>query len=113
MKKFFLELPLPRKLMLIAVIPLVCLVFFGIAVFDKQSEDIRTIDGLAQKVAMATTIMKVADEIHMERRSSVNYVLQTGNLNDLLTQRAKTDLAIDAVKGSLLADNSRFFSILC
>ncbi|MEC5147240.1 response regulator [Chitinophaga sp. 212800010-3] len=109
MKKFFLELPLPRKLMLIAVIPLVCLVFFGIAVFDKQSEDIRTIDGLAQKVAMATTIMKVADEIHMERRSSVNYVLQTGNLNDLLTQRAKTDLAIDAVKGSLLADNSRFF----
>lgn len=109
MMKFFMQLPLPRKLMLIAVIPLICLIFFGIEVFNKQSADIDTIDNLVQKIATATTIMKVADEIHMERRSSVNYVLQTGSLNDLLTQRAKTDLAIDAVKGRLLASDSRFF----
>lgn len=109
MKKFFMQLPLPRKLMLIAVIPLVCLVFFATALFNKQSADIDTIDKLVQKITTATTIMKVADEIHMERRNSVNYVLQTGTLNDLLTQRAKTDLAIDAVKGRLLASDSRFF----
>ncbi|WP_436485041.1 response regulator [Chitinophaga sp. ARDCPP14] len=109
MKKYFMQLPLPRKLMLVAVIPLVCLVYFGIAVFNKQTEDIDTIDNLVQKITTATTIMKVADEIHMERRNSVNYVLQTGSLNDLLTQRAKTDLAIDAVKGRLLASDSRFF----
>ncbi|MGO4292944.1 response regulator [Chitinophaga sp. RAB17] len=109
MMKFFMRLPLPRKLMLIAVIPLVCLIYFGIEVFNKQSADIDTIDNLVQKVTTATTIMKVADEIHMERRNSVNYVLQTGTLNDLLTQRAKTDLAIDAVKGRLLASDSRFF----
>lgn len=109
MKKYFMQLPLPRKLMLVAVIPLVCLVYFGIAVFNKQSEDIDTIDNLVQKITTATTIMKVADEIHMERRNSVNYVMLTGSLNDLLTQRAKTDLAIDAVKGRLLASDSRFF----
>ncbi|SEV98434.1 response regulator [Chitinophaga arvensicola] len=109
MKRFFMRLPLPRKLMLIAVIPLACLVYFGIAVFNKQSADIDTIDNLVQKITTATTIMKVADEIHMERRNSVNYVLQTGSLNDLLTQRAKTDLAIDAVKSRLLASDSRFF----
>lgn len=109
MKKFFMQLPLPRKLMLIAVIPLACLVYFAVALFNKQSADIDTIDNLVQKITTATTIMKVADEIHMERRSSVNYVLQTGTLNDLLTQRAKTDLAIDAVKGRLLASDSRFF----
>ncbi|HWV67877.1 response regulator [Chitinophaga sp.] len=109
MNKFFMQLPLPRKLMLVAVIPLACLVYFGIAVFNKQSEDITTIDNLLQKITTATTIMKVADEIHMERRNSVNYVLQTGSLNDLLTQRAKTDLAIDAVRGRLLTNDSRFF----
>ncbi|MBS0028772.1 response regulator [Chitinophaga sp. 22321] len=109
MKKFFMQLPMPRKLMLITVIPLICLIYFGVEVFNKQSADIDTIDNLVQKVTTATTIMKVADEIHMERRSSVNYVLQTGNLNELLTQRAKTDLAIDAVKSRLLANDSRFF----
>ncbi|MBO9732965.1 MAG: response regulator [Chitinophaga sp.] len=109
MKKFFMQLPLPRKLMLIAVIPLICLIYFGVAVFNKQTADIDTIDNLVRKVTTATAIMKVADEIHMERRNSVNYVIQTGSLNDLLTQRAKTDLAIDAVKGRLLASDSRFF----
>ncbi|RFS18988.1 response regulator [Chitinophaga silvatica] len=109
MKKFFMQLPLPRKLMLIAVIPLLCLLYFGFTVFSRQNEDIKTIDRLSQRVANATAIMKVADEIHAERRSSVNYVLQTGSLNDLLTQRAKTDLAIDAVKGRLIASDNRFF----
>ncbi|MFY0253526.1 response regulator [Chitinophaga sp. 30R24] len=109
MKKFFMQLPLPRKLMLIALIPLICMLFFGVEVFNKQSADIDTIDRLVQKITTATIIMKVADEIHMERRSSVNYVLQTGSLNDLLTQRAKTDLAIEAVKGRLLASDSHFF----
>ncbi|GEP90881.1 Signal transduction histidine kinase [Chitinophaga terrae (ex Kim and Jung 2007)] len=109
MKKFFMQLPLPRKLILIAVIPLICLLYFGFTVFKKQNEDINTIDRLADRVINATAIMKVADEIHMERRNSVNYVLQTGSLNDLLTQRAKTDLAIDAVKSRLLASDTRFF----
>ena len=109
MKKFFMRLPLPRKLMLIAVIPLICLIYFGVEVFNKQSADIDTIDNLVQKVNITAVIMKVADEIHLERRSSVNYVLLTGSGNDLLTQRAKTDLAIEAVKSRLLANDSHFF----
>ncbi|MBC9934014.1 response regulator [Chitinophaga qingshengii] len=110
MKKFFMQLPLPRKLFLIAIVPLICLIYLGIQIFNKQSEDIRSIENLLQDVNTATTIMKVADEIHMERRSSVNYVLGNYSMNDLLMQRAKTDLAIDAVKSRLLAADSRFFT---
>ena len=95
--------------MLIAVIPLVCLIYFGIQVFNKQSSDIDTIDNLVQKITSSSAIMKVADEIHMERRNSVNYVLQTGSLNELLSQRAKTDMAIDAVGSRLLAGDPHFF----
>ncbi|PSL48741.1 signal transduction histidine kinase [Chitinophaga niastensis] len=104
-----MHLPLPRKLLLIAIIPLICLVYFGVQIFNKQNEDIRSIDILLQQVGNATNIMKVADQIHMERRYSVNYVMHTEGINDLLTQRAKTDLAIDAVKSKLLADDSHFF----
>ena len=104
-----MQLPLPRKLMLIAVIPLICLVYFGIQVFNKQSSDIDTIDSLVQKITNSSAIMKVADEIQLERRGSVNYVLQTGSLNELLTQRAKTDMAISAVGSRLLAGDPHFF----
>ncbi|NLR65496.1 response regulator [Chitinophaga varians] len=110
MKKFFMQLPLPRKLFLIAIVPLICLIYLGIQIFNKQSEDIRSIENLLQDVSTAATVMKVADEIHMERRSSVNYVLGNYSQNDLLMQRAKTDLAIDAVKSRLLAADSRFFT---
>ena len=95
--------------MLIAVIPLICLVYFGIQVFNKQSSDIDTIDSLVQKITNSSAIMKVADEIQLERRGSVNYVLQTGSLNELLTQRAKTDMAISAVGSRLLAGDPHFF----
>ncbi|MCW3461860.1 response regulator [Chitinophaga nivalis] len=104
-----MQLPLPRKLLLIAIIPLVCLIWFGIQIFNKQNEDIQSIDRLLQQVGNATTIMRVADEIHMERRYSVNYVLQNTGTNELLTQRSKTDLSINAVKGKLLANDSHFF----
>lgn len=110
MKKFFMQLPLPRKLFLIAIVPLVCLIYFGIQIFDKQNADIRSIDNLLQDVNTATAMMKISDEIHLERRYSVNYALGNNVLNDLLMQRAKTDLAIDAVKSKLLAADSQFFT---
>ncbi|NSL89999.1 response regulator [Chitinophaga sp. Mgbs1] len=109
MKKFFMQLPLPRKLLLIALVPLICLIYFGIQVFNKQSQDIKNIDNLLLEVNNTTTIMKVADEVHMERRYSVNYVSGNGSQQDLLLQRAKTDMAINSVKGSLLANDSHFF----
>ncbi|CAL1520545.1 response regulator [Chitinophaga sp. MM2321] len=109
MKKYFIQLPLPRKLLLIALVPLICLIYFGVQIFNRQNNDIRNIDYLLKQVSNAATIMKVADEIHLERRYSVNYVLGSSTEGDLLLQRAKTDLAIDAVRNKLTDTDSRFF----
>lgn len=107
MNRYFTQLPLQRKLMLIAIIPLVCLVFFGIQIFDRQSQEITTINKLLLQIEKSTAIMQLADELHMERRASVNYLL-AGN-TDITQERARTDAAIAALKSKVLIDDVNFF----
>ncbi|HVI46980.1 MAG TPA: response regulator [Chitinophaga sp.] len=108
MKKYFTQLPLSRKLLLIAVVPLICLIYFCILVFDKQNENIRSIDYLQQQVKYSDNVMAVADAIHLERRYSMNFILGSGSKEDMLVHRAKTDMAIEGVKNNLLTPGSRF-----
>jgi signal transduction histidine kinase/CheY-like chemotaxis protein/HAMP domain-containing protein len=108
MNRYFNHLPLQRKLMLIAIIPLACLIFFGIQIFNKQSEEISTVNRLMVQIERSTAIMRLADALHTERRASVNYLLQTGNI-DMLLERAKTDGALEALKPKIQLEEDNFF----
>lgn len=109
MRKFFRKLPLHIKLSLVVLVPLGCMVYFAIQLLLRQTGEVHSMQKLQEGVQESVAIMKIVDEVQQERRFTVSYFMSpTGNANDLVLQRARTDAAIRALEGQVSMSPANF-----
>ncbi|RYY64025.1 MAG: GAF domain-containing protein, partial [Chitinophagaceae bacterium] len=91
MKKVFLRLPLPVKLMLAVLIPLVLLVFFAIQIFREKAERMELLGNYQFAINRSAQISQLVDALQAERRFAFGYALKNEFRTELITQRSRTD----------------------
>ncbi len=94
MNRLFRKLPLPAKLMLIGLVPLLFLIFLAIQLYIQKNQKLETLEKYIQKFDESATITRLIDNLQTERRFSYEYVLNRNWGPEMLKQRKLTDSLI-------------------
>lgn len=100
MTKFFKRLPLPAKLTLMAVLPLVLLVYFVIQIYSEKSEKIAVLNSYLKRIEFSGNISNAIDQLQTERRYSFGYIINREWKTEMLLQRSKTDSAVQKLNST-------------
>jgi signal transduction histidine kinase/DNA-binding response OmpR family regulator len=98
MKGFFKRLTLPVKLTLLAIVPLLFLVFVVVQYNREKTQKLAMLDGYRLRIKQAVSVNNLIDVIQLERRYSFAFVMKGTLQNEMLQQRIKTDEAIRKVE---------------
>lgn len=98
MRKFFRQLSLPRKLALIALIPLVFLGYVAFQLYTEKTDRVRLLKLYSQRIYQSANLSRLTDALQNERKLSFDFSIQKELGQGLLQQRKKTDSLIDALK---------------
>lgn len=99
MNKLFKKLPLPVKLLLIGLLPLLFILYLSIQVNAEKTEKIEVMTKFMEQINQSTVISSLIDELQLERRYSFGFTLNKIPLANVLLQRTRTDAAITALSG--------------
>ncbi len=102
MKRLFNRLPLPAKLMLIAVVPLALLIYFALEIFNDKNEKINFVEGYLERAEQSASISKVVEALQTERRYSFGQAVNNDWQTEINIQRPKTDEAVENLKANSL-----------
>ena len=94
MNHFFRKLPLPAKLILIGLIPLIFLTWLSFRLYKEKSQKLGLLGSYIERMHQSADITKLIDNLQGERRYSFDYTLKKDSLPELLQQRPKTDSII-------------------
>jgi len=94
MNRLFRKLPLPAKLMLMALIPLGLLIFFAIEIYREKTQKISILQTYLKRTEQSATIGQLIDQLQAERRYSFGYALSRNWRAELVIQRPKTDVGV-------------------
>ena len=100
MTRFFRQLPLNIKLIVLAVIPLAMLIFFMLEINVERMEKINVIESYLQRASDVEQVGLAIDELQSERRYSFGFLLKKEWRNELVIQRPKTDAIIEHLENS-------------
>ncbi|RYY41677.1 MAG: response regulator [Chitinophagaceae bacterium] len=100
MKKIFFKLPLPIKLMLVAFIPLILLVFFAIQIFREKGERMDLLSNYLRSSNRSVHVSGLVDALQAERRYAFGYSLRHEFRSELVNQRGRTDAAVQQLVGT-------------
>ncbi len=98
MNKLFKKLPLPVKLLLIGLIPLLFILYLSIQVNNEKNEKLEVMAKFMNQVNQSTAISKLIDELHIERRHAYAYLFKRTTQATVVLQRPQTDAAINTIK---------------
>jgi len=98
MNSFFRRLPLAGKMMLIAILPLVILIYLGIGLFVEKQKNIEILNEYRTRITRSATISSLVNELQSERRFAFGYVVKGAWQNQFLAQVPKTDDVINSLK---------------
>ncbi|WP_036601672.1 response regulator [Olivibacter sitiensis] len=93
-KSKFNLIPLNYKLALIAIVPVIVLIFFFYKVEKEQDLKINAAESYDQKLRFSNAINTLKYEVLMERRYSLGKLFDKNGTNKLIEQRVVTDRAI-------------------
>jgi signal transduction histidine kinase len=100
MNKFFRNLPLRAKLVLIGLIPIVFLSYLTVLVYREQTEKLAIFNDYRLFIAESRNINLLIQSMQDERKFSFDYAM-TGNMKEeLLIQRPRTNLLIRQLRES-------------
>ena len=94
MNKFFRNLPLPFKLILIGFLPILFLLYLSYNLNKVENEKLEILSSSLKRINQATALTNVIYELQMERRYSFGYVVNKEWRKELVIQRPKTDASI-------------------
>ncbi|WP_207492625.1 response regulator [Aridibaculum aurantiacum] len=94
MNKMFKRISLTGKLMLIAIFPILLLVFFAIQIYKEKSERLEILNNYIERIEQSAAISNVVDVLQVERRLSFGYSISRSWRTEMLMERKKTDEAI-------------------
>jgi len=96
--EFFKRIPLPVKLMLIGLIPLLLLTYLSVQLVSEQGNKLDLLGGYINRIQQSSDIDQLSYEIQVERRYSFEYALKGALKNEMMRQRKFTDTALDVVR---------------
>lgn len=100
MNRTFARIPLPVKLMLIGIIPLIFLLYFSYQIITERTDRIRHTEQLLESIDHTPYIVRAMNELQRERWLSLPYLVN-GNESpvekELLLQRAKVNNILEGL----------------
>lgn len=100
MKIFFRKLPLPAKLVLIGLVPILLIIFLSIQLYIQKSQEVKLIGDYISRIRESDNISELMLALQTERRYSFEYALKKRNYDSIIIQRRVTDSAISKLKQS-------------
>ena len=95
MRKFFRQLPLPIKLLLVGLVPLLLLIYLSLQLYIEKSQKVNLLGSYIASIDQSASITRLIDELQKERRFSYEYALKKDWQTEMLRQRPVTDSVID------------------
>jgi signal transduction histidine kinase/DNA-binding response OmpR family regulator/HAMP domain-containing protein len=99
MNRLFKKLPLPVKLLLIGVVPMLFIIFISLRLNKMNEEKMRNLETFNKRIERYSDLMQLIDYLQAERRFSFNYVTQGQSETDMVVQRKETTAQINKISG--------------
>lgn len=94
MNRIFRRLPLMAKLLLIAVIPIIFIIYLTAQLYVEKSRNLNQIKSYLDRIGQSTIITKLINQLQKERRYSFDYALLSSDQHRMLQERRVTDSII-------------------
>jgi signal transduction histidine kinase len=100
MRNFFRRLSLPKKLILIGVIPSAVLAFVSFQLIKEKSKKLELLEVYTQRIYQTENISNLIDGLQNERKLSYDHSVSQSAETGLTGQRRSTDSIINILKNS-------------
>lgn len=100
MNKFVKRLPLPAKLLLLALIPFLFIAYLTMEVYVQKSANIHQLKGHIDRLHLSGQLTRLIDELQEERRLSFHFALEKEQQSGMLRQRPATDSILNQLNRS-------------
>jgi PAS domain S-box-containing protein len=102
MKRFFRQLPLPAKLLLLVLFPLALVIFLSVQAYQERSATVDLLRGYIERINISSDISDLINSLQLERRQSYAFALKkdVDSRSQVQIQRPFTDLAIRKLQQS-------------
>src|SRR5205085_953255 len=100
MNPFFRRLPLPVKLMLIGIIPVIFIIYLSYQLYKEKAQKAKLIRDSIERLHQSASISNLMSELQNERRYSYQYALTKKGHDRILIQRKVTDSIISSLQKS-------------
>ncbi len=100
MNPFFRKLPLPVKLMLIGIVPVIFLVILSYQLYIEENQKVHLIADYIERLQQSSNVSTLMNELQTERRYSYQYALNKKDHDKIVAQRRVTDSLIELLKSS-------------
>jgi signal transduction histidine kinase len=99
MNRFFIQLTLPIKLLLLIVFPLALIVFLTVRIYREKSENAELLENYLDRINLSADISVLISSLQDERKFSYNYLLtkEADSRDSSRIQRQFTDQALKKV----------------
>ncbi|HKP33003.1 MAG TPA: ATP-binding protein [Chitinophagaceae bacterium] len=94
MRKFFRQLPLPLKLLLVGLVPLLFLIYLSMQLYIEKTQKVNLLGSYIASIDQSASITRLIDELQKERRFSYEFALKKDWKAEMLQQRPVTDSVI-------------------
>src|SRR5690349_16599467 len=94
MRKFFRQLPLPLKLLLVGLVPLQLLLYLSMQLYIEKTQKVNLLGSYIASIDQSASITRLIDELQKERRYSYEFALKKDWKDEMLRQRPVTDSVI-------------------
>jgi signal transduction histidine kinase len=108
MRKFFRKLSLPKKLILIGVVPLVFLSYIAFELYQEKSQKVELLQLYTQRIYQSETLSRLIDALQNERKISFDHSINKELGKGLDRQRKQSDSLIIHLKKESDLSLSRF-----
>src|SRR5688500_20386959 len=98
MNKFFRRLPLLAKLLIIAIVPMVFIIFLTIQIYNEKSKNVDQIKTYLNQIQHSSTLARLTDQLQKERRFSFDYALMKNHQVQMVSERPITDSLLKALE---------------
>jgi PAS domain S-box-containing protein len=91
MSQFFRKLPLQAKLLCIAIIPLLFIIYLSVDLYAEKSRNVLQTQLYLNRIHQSATISRLIDQMHKEGRYSFDFALTKAGRKEMIGQRPITD----------------------
>jgi len=91
MNSIFRRLPLLAKLLLIAIVPILFIVYLTAQLYVEKTRNLAQIKSYLDRIDQSATISRLISQLQKERRYSLDYALKSEYGDEMVESRTLTD----------------------